>query len=58
MTITCQIASTILECASRVRNVVHRTPSIADKGLGIQFSEMFVRPLRWLKRVQVAPHIK
>ncbi|KAL3443608.1 hypothetical protein BJX65DRAFT_285084 [Aspergillus insuetus] len=53
-TIASQIASTIPESAEHIRQAVQIIPSIADKGLGIQFSELILQPLRGLKRTSAA----
>ncbi|KAL4738256.1 hypothetical protein BDV11DRAFT_216083 [Aspergillus similis] len=48
-TIASPVASSIPAAAEHIREAVHSTPMIADKGLGIQFFELIVQPLRGLK---------
>ncbi|KAL4816107.1 hypothetical protein BDW67DRAFT_191259 [Aspergillus spinulosporus] len=52
-TIASQVASSIPAAAEHIREAVQSIPMIADKGLGIQFFELIVQPLRALK-IQLA----
>ncbi|KAJ0415293.1 hypothetical protein BJY00DRAFT_327116 [Aspergillus carlsbadensis] len=56
-TIASQIAANIPESAEHIQQVVRRTPLIADKGLGIQFSELILKPLRRLQITSEAPNV-
>ncbi|CBF82911.1 hypothetical protein AN3340.2 [Aspergillus nidulans FGSC A4] len=52
-TIASQVASSIPAATEHIQEAVQSSPMIADKGLGIQFFELIVQPLRALK-IQLA----
>ncbi|KAL3485437.1 hypothetical protein BJX62DRAFT_242934 [Aspergillus germanicus] len=56
-TIASQIASSIPGLAEHIQAAVQSTPLIADKGLGIQFSELIVQPVLALKLTSATPNI-
>ncbi|KAL4919141.1 hypothetical protein BDW62DRAFT_179564 [Aspergillus aurantiobrunneus] len=58
-TIASQVASSIPAAAEHIREAVQSTPLIADKGLGIQLTELVVQPLLAVKRklAAAAPRI-